>query len=164
MHTSQRAFKYLLPFLLLVATLLFTFGRELFRTRAAGLPLWAGVLAKLLVAIDGGYFGGGIGILMLALFTLLGMTRVHSMNYLKNAQSTVLNGVAVVLFAVEHAIIWRAAIVMGCAGVFGGYAGAALARRVAAEKVRRVILVLAWAITVYFFFWSFGGIGRAGAS
>lgn len=163
--TSQETFTRLVPFLLLLATLLFTFGERMTlalwalmgRTRGRqALPLWLSIPAQLAVAVYGGYFGGGIGIVMLALFTLMGMTEIHQMNRLKNGLSTLLNGVAVVLFAALHAVVWHAALSMAVTGIAGGYLGAALAKRVDPRKARAGITIVAWLITAYFFAWSFG--------
>jgi uncharacterized membrane protein YfcA len=153
LHTSELTFVLLIPWLLLFATLLFTFGAPLAKrlTRGAKAPLALGVLAQLGISVYGGYFGGGMGIMMLAVLTLLGMTHIHRMNALKNSLGTLINGVAVIAFVVAGAVRWAPAAVMILGGISGGYLGAASARRVDPQRVRVLVIVIAWAMTVYFF-------------
>ncbi len=153
LRTKESTFVLLIPWLLLFATLLFTFGGAAARrlTRGAHAPLWAGVAAQLFISVYGGYFGGGMGIMMLAVLTLLGMTHIHRMNALKSVLGTLINGVAVVAFVIAGAVRWAPGVVMIAGGILGGYAGAALARRVSPQHVRRVVMVIAWGMTLYFF-------------
>lgn len=158
LHTSESTFVMLIPWLLLFATVLFSFGgqvaKRLTRGRAAPLPL--AIAAQLAISVYGGYFGGGMGIMMLAVLTLLGMTHIHTMNGLKNALGTLINGVAVVAFVLAGAVRWGPGVVMIAGGITGGYAGAALARRVDPKHVRSLVLVIAWAMTAYFFWRTYG--------
>jgi uncharacterized membrane protein YfcA len=154
--TSDATFVRLLPWLLLFATLVFTFGKRASSKLAAvrvpeGAGFALGALAQLLVATYGGYFGGGMGIMMLAIFTLLGMRDIHEMNGVKNVLGTLINGAAVVAFASAHMIAWRPAAALVLGGVCGGFGGASLARKVSASTMRIVVLVLAWSLTAYFF-------------
>jgi uncharacterized membrane protein YfcA len=153
LRTSDRTFVVLIPFLLLFATVLFTFGGPVARrlTRGARAPLPIAVVAQLLISVYGGYFGGGMGIMMLAVLTVLGMTEIHRMNALKNVLGTLINGIAVVAFVVAGAVEWGAGVVMVFGGITGGYAGAAIARRVNPKHVRWLVMVVAWTMTVYFF-------------
>jgi uncharacterized membrane protein YfcA len=153
LHTRESTFVLLIPWLLLFATLLFSFGGRVARriSRGRKAPLAAGVTAQLLISVYGGYFGGGMGIMMLAVLTLLGMTHIHRMNALKNVLGTLINGVAVVAFVVAGAVAWTPGIVMIAGGIVGGYAGAAIARRIDPRYVRWLVLVIAWAMTAYFF-------------
>jgi len=153
LRTSESTFVLLIPWLLLFATLLFTFGAPLAK-RLAGktrLPLALAALAQLVISVYGGYFGGGMGIMMLAVLTLLGMTHLHRMNALKNSLGTLINGVAVVAFVIAGAVRWEPASVMILGGIAGGYAGAATARRLDPRYVRVFVLVVAWTMTLYFF-------------
>ena len=104
-----------------------------------------------IIAVYGGYFGGGMGILMLAVLSLVGMTNIHAMNALKTILSTVINGVAVIAFIVAGAVAWEPGSVMVVGGMLGGYAGATLARRIAPARVRTFAGAVAWAMTIYFF-------------
>jgi uncharacterized protein len=153
LHTSENTFVLLIPWLLLFATVLFTFGGAVARklTRGAHAPLWLAAIAQLAISVYGGYFGGGMGIMMLAVLTLLGMTHIHRMNALKNVLGALINGVAVVAFIVAGAVRWAPGIVMIAGGITGGYAGAAMARRVSPKYVRWMVMAIAWGMTTYFF-------------
>ena len=88
---------------------------------------------------------------MLASLALIGMTDIHAMNALKTILGALVNGAAVVLFVLAHAVDWRPGGVMVVGGIVGGYLGAALARKVNPKRGRAFVLVVAWAMTVYFF-------------
>ncbi len=151
-RTSDATFARLVPWLLLCASAVFTFGPTVTRLRPrARLPFAGGVLLQLAIATYGGYFGGGMGILMLAVYTLLGMTDIHAMNALKVVQGVLINGVAVALFLVAGKVDLSVAAPIGLGGITGGFVGAALARRLAATRVRGFVLVVAWSMTAYFF-------------
>jgi uncharacterized membrane protein YfcA len=162
LSTPETTFVKLIPWLLLFATVLFTFGTPLARRLSANLhdldgarggraPLTLAVVAQLAISVYGGYFGGGMGIMMLAVFTLLGMTHIHRMNALKNALGVLINGVAVVAFIVAGAVRWAPGAIMIVGGMGGGYLGAAMARRVDPKRVRRLVVIVAWGMTAYFF-------------
>jgi uncharacterized membrane protein YfcA len=153
LRTSESTFVLLIPFLLLFATVLFTFGSRIAKkiTRGAHAPLPVAVGVQFLISIYGGYFGGGMGIMMLAVMTLLGMTHIHKMNGLKNVLGALINGVAVVAFVMAGAVNWGAGAFMIAGGIFGGYAGAAIARRIQPKYVRWVVMGVAWSMTAYFF-------------
>jgi uncharacterized membrane protein YfcA len=157
LKTSESAFVRLIPWLLLVATSLFTFGKRVTSRFAStgddASPRTLAVVAvvQTVIALYGGYFGGGMGILMLATLSLIGMTNIHEMNALKTILGAIINGAAVVLFVIARAVDWTPGVVMVAGGIVGGYAGAALARRIDPKRVRVFVLVVAWAMTVYFF-------------
>jgi uncharacterized membrane protein YfcA len=153
LHTAETTFVLLIPWLLLFATLLFTFGGGLARRLTGGkeAPLAVGVAAQLGISLYGGYFGGGAGIMMLAVLTLLGMTHIHRMNALKNTLGALINGVAVAAFLVAGAVRWAPGSVMIAGGITGGYLGARLARKVDPKRVRGLVVVVAWSMTAYFF-------------
>lgn len=164
-RTSNARFLNLLPWLMLAAALTFTFGAQVVaRLRgsdptatvaASGtphprVPLW--ILAfQLLIAIYGGYFGGGMGIMMLAGLAVAGMSDIHEMNGLKTLLAVVVNGVALIEFVLDGVIVWPLGLVMVAGGIAGGYIGAAYARRLSPQSVRVFVIVVAWAMTVYFF-------------
>jgi uncharacterized membrane protein YfcA len=153
LRTSDHTFVLLIPWLLLFATLLFSVGGALTRKVGRGAPASLGVAigAQLFIGVYGGYFGGGIGIMMLAVLSLLGMTDIHRMNSLKAVLGTLVNGVAVVAFVIAGAVAWAPGGVMIVGGIGGGYAGAAIARRVPPSTVRKLVLAVAWTMTGYFF-------------
>jgi len=153
LRTSESTFVLLIPWLLLFATLLFTFGGAVARklTHGARAPLWLAAIVQLAISVYSGYFGGGMGIMMLAVLTLLGMTHIHRMNALKNVLGALINGVAVVAFVIAGAVRWAPGVVMIAGGITGGYAGAAIARRISPKYVRWVVMGIAWGMTTYFF-------------
>jgi uncharacterized membrane protein YfcA len=160
LRTPERSFVRLIPWLLLVATALFTAGRaltaRLHRLVDGGRALAQAAIGQLLVSVYGGYFGGGVGILMLALFAVVGEGDMHALNGLRLYCVTLVNGAAIVLFLQAHTIAWRPGLAMVAGATAGGYLGAAAARRVAPERVRRVVLVVAWGLTAYFFARAYG--------
>lgn len=155
LKTSETTFVHLLPWLLLVATVLFTLGKrltsKLHAQSTSPRTLAVVALVQTVIGVYGGYFGGGMGILMLAVLSLIGMTNIHAMNALKTILNAVINGVAVLAFIIAGAVAWRPGSVMVVGGIVGGYAGATLARRVSPQRVRTFVGVVAWAMTIYFF-------------
>ena len=150
--TPDGVFRAVVPWLLLAATALFAFGGRL----SAGLRrLGAGgrgaTLAGLLaVSVHGGYFNGGLGILLLAQLGLAGLTDLNAMNGLKNLLSAVLTAVAVATYAAGGAVHWPAAAVMVPAAVAGGYLGARLARRIPPGALRAGIVAVGLCMTAAF--------------
>jgi len=156
--TPAHTFLRLIPWLMLAATLLFTFGRHLTGRLSAGISHQASNAAvagasffELLVAIYGGYFGGGIGIMNLAMFAALGMTDIHEMNALKIVLVAVINGVAAVTFIATDSIVWPQALVMIVGAGLGGYASAHYALKLPQSLVRATIITLGVGMTIYFF-------------
>lgn len=166
LRTSESAFVMMVPWLLFFAALLFTFGGPLarrLRERMGGATRGSvaiATMAQLAVSVYGGYFGGGMGIMMLAILSVLGMTEMHRMNAMKTILTALVNGVAITAFIVAGAVAWRQGVVMIAGGILGGYGGAAAARRVAAKHVRRIVLVIAWSMTLYFFIHTYAASSR----
>ena len=159
LRTSDRTFVLMIPWLMLFATVLFSFGGSLTKTfakKARKTSVGAAAVIQLVISVYGGYFGGGMGIMTLAVLSLLGMADIHRMNALKTVLSSLVNGVAVVAFAWAGAVQWGPGGVMIVGGAFGGYAGAAWARRLDPRRVRQLVLVIAWGMTAYFFVRTFG--------
>jgi uncharacterized membrane protein YfcA len=156
--TPAQTFLKVLPWLLLGATLLFTFGKHLTGRIAAGISSDASRVAiagaaifELLVAVYGGYFGGGMGIMNLAMLAALGMTDIHAMNALKVVLGGVINGVATVTFVISGAIVWPQAIVMTAGAVLGGYFAAHWAQRLPQTWIKSFVILVGAGMTVYFF-------------
>jgi uncharacterized membrane protein YfcA len=156
--TPAHTFFRLIPWLMLAATLLFTFGRHLTGRLSSGISHQASNAAiagasciELLVAIYGGYFGGGIGIMNLAMFAALGMTDIHEMNALKIVLVAVINGVAAVTFIATGSIVWPQALLMIVGAGLGGYASAHYAQKLPQSLVRATIIALGSGMTIYFF-------------
>ncbi len=110
---------------------------------------------QLVVAIYGGYFGAGMGILMLAALAMLGMSDIHGMNAVKSLLGAVINGTSVVVFAASGKVDWPFALAMGVASAVGGYVGAHTARKVNKTLVRRVIVTLGFTLASYYFYREF---------
>ncbi len=114
------------------------------------LARWTAVLAfQFVVGVYGEIFGAGIGILMLAAFGYLGLTNIHHMNALKNLNAMCINGIAAVLFIGKGLVNWRLALLMAAGAICGGYAGAGSARRVGQANVRRIIILIGFALTIW---------------
>lgn len=158
-------FTVLVPWLILTAAILFTVqpwvsGRAARAATAAGneqpTSVAVACLLQFLVAVYGGYFGAGIGILMLAMLGMLRLGDIHRLNAVKNMLGTVVNGAAAALFttgavAGSHKVAWLHAGVMAAAAVAGGLAGAHLARRMPARIVRRLVAVIGFVLAGYYF-------------
>lgn len=157
-HTPAQTFLRVLPWLLLGATLLFAFGKHLTGRISAGISEQSsnGALAgasvfELLVAVYGGFFGGGIGIMNLAMLSAMGMTDIHEMNALKVVLSGVINGVASITFILGHAISWPQAVVMLVGAIAGGYSSAHYAQKLPQSWIRSFVILVGSAMTLYFF-------------
>lgn len=156
--TPAHTFLRVIPWLMLAATLLFAFGKFLTRYFSANLGHDASNAAvvgasifELLVAVYGGYFGGGIGIMNLALFSALGMTDIHAMNALKVVLVSVINGIAALTFIVSGAVMWPQAVVMILGAAGGGYLAAHYAQKLPPVFVRTLVLAVGFGMTIYFF-------------
>jgi uncharacterized membrane protein YfcA len=151
--TSDKAFRQLAPWLLFFATLLFAFGGRMSAALRGRLHSSQSLMLILLfpIAVYGGYFGGGIGIMILAAFRLYGLTDIHGMNGIKTILSTALNAIASLIFIAAHQIWWRPTLLMMAAGIAGGYLGPVLARRLKPEIIRGVVIVVGVIMTIYFF-------------
>jgi uncharacterized protein len=153
LYTPQRTFDSILPWLMLAATLLFTFGPQIspILKRMIHIGPVTVVLIQFLIGIYGGYFGGAIGIMMLAAWSVFGLTNIHVMNANRTILGSAMNAVAVVLFIVAGKIWWPQAMAMLVAAVIGGYFGAHHARTLHPSVVRRVVIVTSVAMTIAFF-------------
>lgn len=199
LHTPQATFVRLIPYLLLIATLLFTFSnritstirklfvrpaappseneivrepeplpgvdekergdeavrdgaREITMNRRPGAGMLTSIsIIQLIVATYGGYFGGGMGILILAALSILGMENIHEMNALKTLLTSFVNGVAVLTFAIFGAVVWPQALLMVVGAIIGGYGGAYYARQLDPRIVRAFVILVGFGMTIYFF-------------
>ncbi|HEU0179917.1 MAG TPA: sulfite exporter TauE/SafE family protein [Blastocatellia bacterium] len=159
--TPPATFATLVPFLVLFATVLFMIQGQVqrwLRSEAsahegatAGWLIGAGFY-QFLVAIYGGYFGAGIGILMLAVLGIMGLTDIHQMNGLKNIFGSMINGVAAVYFVFAGLIDWPSAVLMAAGSIVGGYGAAGIARRMSQTFVRRIVIIIGFAMAISLFF------------
>jgi uncharacterized membrane protein YfcA len=169
LYTPAGRFEKIVPFLVLGATLLFLLQRTITRALArhqldagatadatgtakrdvmARPSAWF-LLAQFGVAVYGGYFGAGIGILMLATLGLMGLTNIHKMNGLKNWGATCINGFAAMMFVFSGIVEWPVAIAMAAGALSGGHIGASLALRAGQIWVRRTVIAVGFGA----FFW-----------
>jgi uncharacterized membrane protein YfcA len=162
LKTPAHTFMRVLPWLTLGATLLFAFGRKLAGGRRSVIEheatlaaLATATLFQLCVAVYGGYFGGGMGIVMLAMLATLGMTDIHAMNALKSVMGSVINGVAVITFIAARAVYWRHGIIMIVGAIAGGYLGAHYAMKLPQVWIRWFVVGVGAGMTVYFFWKSY---------
>jgi len=158
LRTPGHTFMRVLPWLTLGATLLFAFGRKIAGNRGSLIQqqttqgaLAGATLFQLCVGIYGGYFGGGMGIVMLAMLSTLGMSDIHAMNALKAVMGSVINGVAVITFVLAHAVYWKHGVVMIAGAIAGGYLGAHYAMKLPPAWVRTFVVLVGAGMTVYFF-------------
>ena len=151
--SSNKAFAALVPFLLLAATSIFIWGARVrewaAQHRNMVVPFGAGTMVP--VAIYGGYFNGGLGIVLLALFALWGMTNLNQMNGLKSWLSFALSVISFVIFAIGGQVAWLPAAVMSIGTILGGYLGAPVARRIPVPWLRALIATIGFGMTALFF-------------
>ena len=154
--TPPGVFTHIVPWLILFATGVFARGSKI-TEGARGLHLGRrGVYAiQAVVSIYGGYFGGGIGILMLAALTLFGLRDLKAMNGLKIVLSMLMNVAAVATFIVAGLVQWLPTLVLGVAAIIGGIVGIATAKRVSARFIRVFVIAVGVVLTI-FFFWTYG--------
>lgn len=153
LFTPQKTFDVVIPWLLAAATLVFAFGpylaprlRHVYRIGPKTV-----LTGQFLVSIYGGYFGGAVGILLLALYSLFGMTDIRAMNATKTFLTGCMNGIAVVCFVIAGKVWWPQTLVMLVSAVLGGYLGARYARNLPPVLVRAVIVAISVVMTVLFF-------------
>jgi uncharacterized protein len=180
LRTPPATFLHLIPWLLLVATLLFVFSGQMtawVRGRAGQAPsesgdkmsdaktpdgqpsaprvprglMITGLLLELVVAVYVGYFGAGAGILMLSILAILGLENIHTLNGMKTLLVSVVNGVAIITFIVGRVIVWPQALLMLVGAVIGGYGGAYVAQKMNPQHVRWIVIVIGFAMSAYFF-------------
>lgn len=155
--TPNDTFRRVVPWLLLGATALFAFGPQIrawaTRSTTADTPSspTKAAIGMLAVAFYGGYFNGGLGILCLALFRLLGQTQLHAMNGMKNLVSALLTAIAVAIYAAGGIVEWKLALLMMVTATLGGYGGARVARRIPAPVLRWGIVLTGLVMAVLFF-------------
>jgi uncharacterized membrane protein YfcA len=167
--TSVHSFQLVVPWLLLLATVIFAFSKPIARWagrghgrehRSPGWTLLVGVI-QLAVAVYGGYFGAGIGVLMLAGLSFVGLDNINQMNALKVFLATLINGVASVVFLfsrqADARVDWKMAGIMAAVSVVGGFFGMAAARKLKQEYLRAVILLVGAGLTGFYFWKNYRG-------
>jgi len=151
--TPSSVFDGVLPFLLLTATLMLILGPRLgatLRARVSGGPVTVTAI-QFVLGVYGGYFGGGVGLMMLAAWSIVSRADIKALNPLRMTMVTAANTIAVVCFVALGVVWWPQAIALGLGAIVGGYLGAHVGRRLPAAIVRSVTIVLAVTITITFF-------------
>ena len=176
LRTPSSVFERIVPFLILGATLLLAAQEVITKRLAVGSWRLAGepprdigdlpptanrqpptgwivfvFVFQLLVGLYGGYFGAGMGILMLAALGLIGLTDLHQMNGLKNILAVCINGIAAIYFAISGAVVWSDVLVIMIGTIAGGYLGARAARRLGRKFVRGAVVAIGIIMTIALF-------------
>jgi uncharacterized membrane protein YfcA len=159
LHTRQRTFDKLVPWLLLAGTLLFSarglVTRWASRSHESDRPSGATVtwitLAQGALGIYIGYFGAGVGIVMMPLLVMMGIDNIHSMSGVRTLVVTCGNAVAITVFIAAHAVLWPIVLVMTVGAIAGGYAGAYLAQKLQPKTVGYLVIAIGFSMSAYFF-------------
>lgn len=154
------SFGLLVPWLILTAAVLFCLQPQIARLTGIGgahapatpATIAGVVLFQLLVATYGGYFGAGIGILMLSALGIMGMTDIHEMNAVKTLLASLINGISAVIFVTNGLVHWPYALAMAAAAIAGGYLGAHFARKLDRRLVRAVVVVIGFVLASFYFY------------
>ncbi len=159
-------FDRLVPWLILTAAVLFALQPQIGRWiahnpehgRPSGLRFVGILLFQLAVALYGGYFGAGIGILMLSALALMGLSDIHRMNGVKNLCATCINGMAAGVFIARGKVEWGLVWPMLISAIVGGFVGSRIARRANKAIVRRVVVAIGFTLAAYYFYRQFRGM------
>jgi uncharacterized protein len=153
--TPAAVFDRLVPFLIFFATLLFLAQEPIQKRFKSGQQtknwIYGALGFQFAVALYGGYFGAGIGILMLAALSIMGLTDIHQMNGLKNIFASCINGIAAIYFIFSGLVSWPYALVMIAGAVGGGYLGAGAARKIGRSAVRKIVVGVGFTMTAALF-------------
>jgi len=160
LRTPPNIFMALVPWLLLLANLLFIFGGKItsaFRQRKAAndtshiRTITGSLFLQFLISLYGGFFGAGMGIMMLAALALMGMDNIHKMNAFKVVLGSCINGIAALIFISAGVILWMQTSVMIVGAIIGGFGGAYYARKYDPAKVKKIVILIGSSMTIYFF-------------
>ncbi len=155
----ERVFANAVPWLLIAASVLLLLQRPIARyfgahPHEAPTPKTIAIIVffQFLVGVYGGYFGAGIGILMLSSLAFMGIPDIHQMNAVKSILAAAMNGITIFIFLLSGAIVWKYAIAMGLAGTLGGYVGARVARKMKPDYIRAFVVFIGFAVAFYSWF------------
>src|ERR1700684_1259563 len=163
LKTPQRTFLHFVPWLLLSGTFLFAFGNKIRSfagksavnddlQRASWRAITVSSFIELIVAVYGGYFGAGIGFVILGMLAALGMRDIHAMGAIRTLLAAAVNAAAVVTFLVAGRVLWPQCGVMVAGALLGGWFGARYAQKADPRKVRAFVIGIGLAMSAYFFF------------
>jgi uncharacterized protein len=152
--TPNSAFDKIIPWLLLVGSLAFAFGpwigKRLHRHWRSNTAFV--LVAQFVLGVYGGYFGGAVGIMMMAVWSVLGLTDIRAMNAVKVVLVAAANTIAVLCFAFAGSVAWRETLIMLVAAALGGYAGAHATLQLSGPQIRIAISIINFLITAAFFY------------
>lgn len=159
LHSTDKGFLAAVPWLMLLATLLFLFDKPIsqrfgIKDGAAHPTFLAGAILSIplfLCAAYGSYFGGGLGVMLMPLLSLTGVKDMQQLNGLKNLLTTAITGVGAVSFVIAGAVSWPGTLAMMAGAVLGGYYGGSLARYIPAAILKKVVIALGFALSAYYF-------------
>lgn len=152
--TPSEILKKVVPFLLLIATIILMFKNRISQNgllKRTTSPLYIIIPFQFIIAVYGGYFGGGIGILMLATFSLMGFKNMLQMNALKTLMTAIINGSAVILFIFTDLVVWDIALMMIVGGIMGGILGAYIGKIISQRTLNRFVILTGIVLTFCFF-------------
>lgn len=160
---DPNVFKALVPWLILIAAILFALQPQIAKwlgigkeQSEPGASAKVGVVAfQFLVAVYGGYFGAGIGILMLSSLAMMGIGDIHRMNAIKTLLAAAINGISVVVFLWRGDVHWTYTAIMAVAAILGGYFGARIARRLDKNVVRWIVVSIGFGLAGWYFYKQF---------
>lgn len=158
--SGQATFKVVVPFLILLATVLLAFQGRIKDFALSGkfhIRPWMSVLLQFLVAVYGGYFGAGMGIMMLGVMSLTMDADLHEMNAVKNWLAVVINFGASVILVAKGLVVLIPALAVMAGALLGGYFSARWVQKVDAEKLRKWVVVYGFGMTLFYFWRTFGG-------
>jgi len=158
--SSAKTFDSVIPFLILLASALLVVQpkiKELAKKHDRHTPVWAGIFIQFLVSAYGGYFGAGMGIMMLGSFALYMEGNIHELNAVKNWLGLIINLVASILLALKGLVLWEPFLALTAGSLVGGFYAARWSQRIDSDRLRGIIAVYGFAMTVYFFWRAFGG-------
>lgn len=156
--SPERVFDSVIPFLILLAVTLLLIQpriKALAKKHDRPTPLWVGILIQFFVSTYGGYFGAGMGIMMLGSFALYMEGNIHELNAVKNWLGLIINLVASILLAIKGLVIWGPFLALTAGSLVGGYFAARYSQRFDSEKLRLLIVTYGFAMSAYFFWRAF---------
>ena len=151
---GNKVFTHLIPFLLLAATILFAFGPAIanWSNTIKGLPAWFKSFVEFLFAIYGGYFGAGLGVLLMASLTIAGIKDVQMANAQKNLIATLITSLSVITFIAADVIAWKQTLIVLFGAILGGYFGARISKNISTTALRKVVIIVGIILSIYYFF------------
>ena len=159
LSTPQKVFSEIVPFLLLFATLLFTFNKQIskllgdhpFKFSENNPSIVVPAIVQFLISVYGGYFGGGMGVMMLSAFRFFAIKDIHFAIGLKLILDVLITGISVAIFIFAKAIVWKFVPLMVIGTIIGGYGGAYFARKLPQKYIYYFISIVGFSLSLYFF-------------